>query len=50
MGWAIQTACLQHLHPSANRTTTFDYERLVEDSWAAPKTVAFRELKEQESR
>jgi hypothetical protein len=50
MGWAIQTACLPHLRPSANRKTTFDYERLVEGSWAVLKTVAFRELKEQESR
>jgi hypothetical protein len=49
-GWAIQTACLPHLRPSANRKTTFDYERLVEGSWAVLKTVAFRELKEQESR
>jgi hypothetical protein len=48
--WAIQTACLQHLRPFANRKTTFDYERSAEGSWVVPETVAFRELKEQESR
>jgi hypothetical protein len=50
MGWARQTACLQALRPFANRKTTFDYERSVEGSWEVPETVAFRELKEQETR